>query len=106
MANARNTSMFFSLPPMLHSKTPAHMPRKTTLICTLGPATGSEEVIGQLIDAGANVFRFNMSHAKPEWVRRVVQDIRSLAERHKRAVGILLDTQGPSIRPGDVAQKI
>jgi pyruvate kinase len=47
-----------------------------------------------------------MSHAKPEWVRRVVQDIRSLADRHKRAVGILLDTQGPSIRTGDVAQKI
>ena len=80
--------------------------RKTKIIATLGPATDSAEMLERLILAGVNVLRLNMSHAKPEWVRRVVQDIRSLAERHKRAVGILLDTQGPSIRTGDVAQKI
>lgn len=80
--------------------------RKTKIIATLGPATDSAEMLERLILAGVNVLRLNMSHAKPEWVRRVVQDIRSLAERHKRAVGILLDTQGPSIRTGDVPQKI
>ena len=80
--------------------------RKTKIIATLGPATDSAEMLERLILAGVNVLRLNMSHAKPEWVRRVVQDIRNLAERHKRAVGILLDTQGPSIRTGDVAQKI
>ncbi|MEN9546339.1 MAG: Pyruvate kinase [Verrucomicrobiota bacterium] len=83
-----------------------HGYRKTKIVATLGPATDSAEMLERLILAGVNVLRLNMSHAKPEWVRRVVQDIRSLAERHKRAVGILLDTQGPSIRTGDVAQKI
>ena len=80
--------------------------RKTKIIATLGPATDSPEMLERLILAGANVLRLNMSHAKPEWVRRVVQDIRLLSERNKRAVGILLDTQGPSIRTGDVAEKI
>ena len=80
--------------------------RKTKIIATLGPATDSPEMLERLILAGTNVLRLNMSHAKPEWVRRVVQDTRLLSERHKRAVGILLDTQGPSIRTGDVAEKI
>jgi len=80
--------------------------RKTKIIATLGPATDSLEMLERLILAGVNVLRLNMSHAKPEWVRRVVQDVRLLSERHKRAVGILLDTQGPSIRTGDVAEKI
>ena len=80
--------------------------RKTKIIATLGPATDSPEMLERLILAGVNVLRLNMSHAKPEWVRRVVQDIRGLSERHQRAIGILLDTQGPSIRTGDVAEKI
>jgi pyruvate kinase len=53
-----------------------------------------------------NVFRLNMSHAKPEWVRRVVRDVRHIAETQGIAAGILLDTQGPSIRTGDVEGKI
>ena len=40
------------------------MPRKTKLIATLGPATETEEMIGSLIDAGTDVFRLNMSHAR------------------------------------------
>ena len=80
--------------------------RKTKIIATLGPATDSPEMLERLILAGVNVLRLNMSHAKLEWVRRVVQDIRGLSERHQRAIGILLDTQGPSIRTGDVAEKI
>lgn len=80
--------------------------RKTKIIATLGPATDSPEMLERLILAGVNVLRLNMSHAKPEWVRRVVQDIRRLSEQHQRAIGILLDTQGPSIRTGDVAEKI
>lgn len=80
--------------------------RKTKIIATLGPATESPEMLERLILGGVNVLRLNMSHARADWVRRVVRDIRALAERHRRAVGILLDTQGPSIRTGDVPQKI
>jgi len=76
--------------------------RKTKIICTLGPATEKPEIIRQLIAHGADVFRLNMSHAKPEWVRTIVPRIRKIAEELGRPVGVLLDTQGPAIRTGPV----
>jgi pyruvate kinase len=77
--------------------------RKTNIICTLGPATSSPEVLTRMIQAGADIFRLNMSHAKHQWVRDIVPLIRSLAEACGRHVAILMDTQGPAIRTGDVA---
>src|SRR6267378_2063241 len=74
--------------------------RKTKIICTLGPATEKPETIRRLIARGADVFRLNMSHAPPEWVRKIVPRIRELAEELGRPIGILLDTQGPAIRTG------
>ena len=76
--------------------------RKTKIIATLGPATDSSEILGRMIDAGMNIARLNMSHAKHDWVRRVVKDIRELAAARKISVGILMDTQGPAIRTGDL----
>jgi pyruvate kinase len=76
--------------------------RKTKIIATLGPATESPEMIGQLIDAGLNIFRLNMSHATHEWTRRVVRDIRAAAAARNICIGILMDTQGPAIRTGDL----
>jgi pyruvate kinase len=78
------------------------MSRKTKIIATLGPSTESAEVIGQLIDAGMNIVRLNMSHAPHDWVRMVVPRVRAEAEARKTRVGILLDTQGPAIRTGDL----
>jgi len=74
--------------------------RKTKIICTLGPATEKAETISRLIARGADVFRINMSHARPEWVREMVPRIRKLADAAGRPIGILLDTQGPAIRTG------
>jgi len=76
--------------------------RRTKIVATLGPATESPEVLEQLIQAGANVFRLNMSHAPHDWVRRVVAHIRGAARACSRHVGILMDTQGPAIRTGDL----
>jgi pyruvate kinase len=76
--------------------------RKTKIIATLGPATDSPEMLGKLMDAGLNIFRLNMSHATHDWTRRVVRDIRALAAERSRVVGILMDTQGPAIRTGDL----
>ncbi|MDX1951139.1 MAG: pyruvate kinase [Verrucomicrobiota bacterium] len=76
--------------------------RKTKIIATLGPATDSAENIDQLIQAGMNIVRLNMSHANHDWIRRVIKDIRSAASKRRVAVGILLDTQGPAIRTGDL----
>ena len=76
--------------------------RKTKIIATLGPATESPEMIGGLIDAGLNIFRLNMSHATHDWIRRVVKDIRAAAAARDLCIGILMDTQGPAIRTGDL----
>src|SRR5437763_3538385 len=76
--------------------------RKTKIICTLGPASEKAETLRQLVHEGANVFRLNMSHAQQDWVREIVPRIRSIAEELGRAVAILMDTQGPAIRTGDL----
>jgi pyruvate kinase len=76
--------------------------RKTKIICTLGPATEKTETLRQLIRRGANVFRLNMSHATHEWVREIVPRIRRLAQAAGRPVAVLLDTQGPAIRTGNL----
>src|SRR5436190_5829289 len=76
--------------------------RKTKIIATLGPATDSAEMIAKLIAAGVNVFRLNMSHAPHDWVRRVVKDIRAAAAARRRFIGIMMDTQGPAIRTGEL----
>ncbi|MEO8206459.1 MAG: pyruvate kinase, partial [Chthoniobacterales bacterium] len=70
--------------------------RKTKIICTLGPASDSPEKIRELIEAGTDIFRLNMSHAEHEWVRRIVSYIREISADMQRPVGILLDTQGPA----------
>ncbi len=76
--------------------------RRTKIVATLGPATDSAEMIGRLMDAGVNIFRLNMSHAPHDWVRRVFAAIRAESARRARHTGILMDTQGPAIRTGDL----
>src|SRR2546426_2729244 len=76
--------------------------RKTKIICTLGPATQEPDVLRQLIQKGADVFRLNMSHADHGSVREVVPHVRAREQEARRSVGILIDTQGPAIRIGDL----
>ena len=80
--------------------------RKTKLICTLGPASETPERLREMILAGANIFRLNMSHAQHDWVRKIVPTIRSIASELDIPVGILLDTQGPAVRTGDLPTKL
>ncbi len=80
--------------------------RRTKIICTLGPATEKAEVIRQMVEAGTNVFRLNMSHAPHEWVRQIVPRIRAVAKELDVMVAILMDTQGPAIRTGDLPTKL
>jgi pyruvate kinase len=82
------------------------MSRKSKLICTLGPATENEELIGRLIDLGANVFRLNMSHAKHEWAREMTARVRRQASQRDVHVPVLFDLTGPSIRTGDLPEPI
>mgnify|MGYP003346394751 CR=1 FL=1 len=54
--------------------------RRTKIIATLGPATSSPEILGQLMDAGMNIARLNMSHAPHDWIRATVRHLRAAAE--------------------------
>ena len=59
-----------------------------------------------MILAGTDTFRLNMSHAKHDWVRDIVNRVRSIAQKCGRSVGLLLDTQGPAIRTGVLAKDL
>jgi pyruvate kinase len=82
------------------------MSSTTTLIGTLGPATESEEMIGKLMTAGADVFRLNMSHAKHEWAAEMVKRVRRQAQQRHAHIAVLFDLTGPSIRTGDLPQPL
>ena len=74
------------------------MIRKTKIVCTIGPATDSEEMIGRLMDAGMNVCRLNMSHGSYEEHGQRIELIKRLRREKKIPVAIMLDTKGPEVR--------
>src|SRR5271154_1281751 len=76
--------------------------RRTKIIATLGPATSTPAALTELIALGVNVFRFNMSHAPHDWVRKTAAGIREISAKLNHEVALLLDTQGPAIRTGTV----
>jgi pyruvate kinase len=78
------------------------MPR-AKIVCTLGPASSTPDRIGELIDAGMSVARLNFSHGSHEDHARMLQIVRSEAERRGKAIAALLDLQGPKIRIGKLA---
>ncbi len=75
--------------------------RRTKIIATLGPASKSEKKIAELIDAGANIFRLNMSHGTHDEHRLIFMRVRKIAARKKKNIAILLDLCGPKIRVGE-----
>ncbi|KAG2527431.1 hypothetical protein JM18_003850 [Phytophthora kernoviae] len=80
--------------------------RKTKIFCTLGPACWSQDSIGELIDAGMNVARFNFSHGDHVSHSDTLNRLRgALASRPHKNVAIMLDTKGPEIRTGFLANK-
>jgi pyruvate kinase len=76
------------------------MSRHTKIVATLGPASRSDEVIEQLIDAGVDICRLNFSHGSQESHEETLQRIRKAATRAKKVVAILQDVCGPKIRTG------
>ncbi len=76
--------------------------RRTKIVATLGPATGSESAVGALLQAGANVLRINASHGTPETRAEWIAAVRRVAASVDSPVAVLLDLQGPRIRVGDL----
>ena len=72
--------------------------RKTKIVCTIGPASESPEMLEKLIEAGMNVARLNFSHGNHEEHAIRIAAIRDASEKAGKPVGILLDTKGPEIR--------
>jgi len=74
--------------------------RRTKIVCTIGPSIDDEGRIRDLIEAGMDVARLNLSHGKREDHLRRLKLIRSVSEQMKRNVGVLFDTRGPEVRTG------
>ena len=85
------------------SETLAPRSRKVKILATLGPASSTPDMIRQLMLAGADAFRINMSHGDQEQKATLVQAIRGLEEEFKRPTTILFDLQGPKLRVGKFA---
>jgi pyruvate kinase len=76
--------------------------RRTKIIATLGPATESEAMLVKLMQAGVDVVRLNMAHAKHDWTRTIIRRIRAASKIAGREVAVMMDIKGPEIRTGDV----
>ena len=74
--------------------------RRAKIVCTLGPAVASDAQISELISAGMNVARLNLSHGDHQEHQARLNAVRNAAEKAKQSVAILVDLQGPKIRLG------
>ncbi|MBI2711160.1 MAG: pyruvate kinase [Actinobacteria bacterium] len=78
------------------------MPRRTKIIATIGPASDSEAMIKDLAEAGADVFRINLSHGSLDLGIERFRRVRTAEAALGRAVGILVDLPGPKVRAGQM----
>ncbi len=77
--------------------------RKAKIVATLGPSSHDRDMIGALVEAGADVFRLNFSHGSHDDHARTAKIIRDLEKESDRPIGILQDLQGPKLRIGELA---
>jgi len=80
-------------------------PHKTKIVCTIGPASQSPEVLEQMIGAGMNIARINLSHSDFEYHRKLIGNIRCASQNTARRVAIMADLPGPKIRIGRLANE-
>jgi pyruvate kinase len=74
--------------------------RRIKILATLGPASSDSAMIRKLFEAGADIFRINMSHTPHDKMREFVTTIRNIESSYGRPIGILVDLQGPKLRLG------
>lgn len=74
--------------------------RKTKIVCTIGPACNTKEMLLKMIDAGMNVARVNMSHGTYDELEKLFATIKEAIRESGKNVSILLDTKGPEVRVG------
>ena len=74
---------------------------KTKIVCSIGPACNSEEIIEKMALNGMNVARFNMSHGTHESHKEMIDKVKKVREKLNLSIGIMIDTKGPEIRVKD-----
>jgi pyruvate kinase len=79
--------------------------RKAKIVCTIGPASESLEMLKKMIDSGMNVARLNFSHGDFEEHGNRIINIRKACQELGKTVAILLDTKGPEIRTGKLKEE-
>lgn len=79
--------------------------RKVKILATLGPASSQKAVVAKLYEAGADIFRINMSHTDHNRLRSMVATIREVEADFGQPISILVDLQGPKLRVGTFADK-
>jgi len=72
--------------------------KKTKVICTIGPASNSVEVMGKMVEAGMNCARINLSHADEEGILKTISVVREVRKACNLPVAIMYDTKGPEFR--------
>ncbi len=77
---------------------------KTKIVCSMGPTTEDDVVVENMILAGMNVARFNFSHGTHEYHRSLMERVRRASEKTGHPVALMMDTKGPEIRTGLVAE--
>jgi pyruvate kinase len=80
--------------------------RRTKIVCTLGPASSTLDVVSHMVASGMNLARINMSHGNHETHARLIELVRTAAAAADRPVAILADLQGPKIRVGELAEPV
>ena len=80
--------------------------RRTKIVATLGPASSEQAMIARLFEAGADVFRINMSHTSHDAMRKLHAAIRAVEKEYGRPIGILADLQGPKLRVGTFTERL
>lgn len=78
------------------------MQKRTKIVCTMGPATESDDILRGLVEEGMNVARFNFSHGSHEYHWNNIERVRRISEELHRPIAIMLDTKGPEIRTGEL----
>ena len=80
--------------------------RHTKIVATVGPATESDERLGQLIAAGVDVLRLNMAHGSGEWAAALINRVRRVSALAGRQVAVMMDVKGPEIRTGALSEPL